>query len=367
VLILGGEEALTALESVNPAAGRAFDPNRAIIFSGDCRGGGASRLAARARAQAAVFGFHLVHPAAGCPLPVLHERGLAGPGDLVAALGLPGAQTSGRGSLVWPLDGKLLAGLLIQGAFEADLPDVHRLECRGKLGPAVGGVDVGLYVAGQFGRGGARGAILEFGGGVVEALDEGGREGLAGAAALCGPATVMCAPGTAAAEFSALFDYDFTRLGPQYGFRKKGAPGFDVAPLAEVSDAFVHRVVIGPGASAAELRAAARVLAKKSIHSDVQLWVSPASRGAHFESLAKSYLTDLVDAGATVLPSCALPWAEELTSGEAGVAATGLCAFEVCVERDVEVYYVSAAGAAAAALAGELCDPTPLWKKAASR
>jgi 3-isopropylmalate/(R)-2-methylmalate dehydratase large subunit len=366
-LALGGEEALTALESAKPPVGRAWDPNRAVIFSGDCRGGGTSRLAARARAQAGAFGFHLVHPTAGCPLPVLHERGLAGPGDLVAALGLPGGQTSGHGSLVWTVAGGSLTDILVQGAFEADLPDVHRLECRGELGPAVGGTDVGLYVASQFGGGGARGGILEFAGGAVEAMDEGGRESLAGAAALCAPAAVLCAPGTEAAGFSALFDYDFTRLTPQFGVRKKGAAGFEVAPLADVSDAFVHRVVIGPAASAAELRAAARLLAGKRVHSDVQLWVSPGSRRAHFESLAKSYLMELVDAGATILPSCTLPWAEELISGDAGVAATGFCAFEVCVERDVDVYYVSAVSAAAAASAGELCDPTPLWKKAASR
>ncbi len=363
VLALGGDEALAALESAPAPATRAWDANRVIIFSGDCRGRGSSRLAARARAQAGAFGLRLVHPAAGCAVPVLHERGLAGPGDLVAALGLPGGQTSGHGSLVWPVDGGSLEEILQRGTYEADVPDIHRLECRGDLAPAVGGVDVGLYVAGQFGPDGARGALLEFGGAVVDVMVEGEREGMAAAAALCEPAAVLCAPGTEAEGYNALFEYDFTPLTPQFAGRGKDGAGFEVAPLAEVSHAFVRRVVIGPAASAAELRAAARVLAGKSVHSDVQLWVSPASRQAHFEALAKGYLMDLIDAGATVLPFCTLPWAEELTSDDAAVATTGLCAFKVCVEGEVEVYYVSSASAAAAALAGELCDPTPLWKK----
>lgn len=362
-LALGGDEGLAALESSAPPATRALDAGRAIIFSGDCRGRGSARLAARARAQAGVFGFHLVHPAAGCAVPVMHERGMAGPGDLVAALGLPGGRTSGRGALVWPVGGSALEGILERGTFEVDVPDIHRLECRGELGPAVGGADVGLYVAGQFGRGGAAGALLEFGGAAVDVMGEGEREGMVAAAALSGATAVLCAPGTRTGETDALFEYDFSPLTPQYCRRKEGGTALEVAPLAEATGAFVHRVVVGPAASAGELAAAARVLAGKSIHSDVQLWVSPASRQAHFEALARGYLMDLIDAGATVLPSCSLPWAEELTAGDGAVAATGLCGFEVCVERGVEAYYVSATSAAAAALAGELCDPAPLWKE----
>lgn len=358
-LALGGEDALRALEEAEPPAGGSFDVERVILFAGECRGRGSARLAPRARAQAGAFGFRLVHPAAGCAVPVLFERGLAGPGDLVAALGLPGGQTSGNGSLVWAVESGSLPGILEDGTFDVDLPDVHRIECRGELGPAAGGVDVGLYVASQFGREGARGALLEFGGEAVEALGIGEREGLAGAAALCGPAAVLCAPGTTASGADAYFEYDFTNLKPQYA-ASKGTSAFEVGLLAEASAAFVRRVLIGPAAAAAELRDAARLLAGKRIHSDVQLWVSPASRQAHFESLAKSYLMELVDAGATLLPSCTLPWAEELASNGAAVATTGFCAFEACLERDAEVYYVSPVSAAAAALAGELCDPTPL-------
>lgn len=365
-LALGGDEALEALESAPRPAARTLDPNRAIIFSGDCRGRGSSRLAARARVQAGAFGLCLVHPAAGCAVPVLHERGLAGPGDLVVAVGLPEGQTSGHGSLVWPVGGDALEGLLERGTLEVDVPDVHRIECRGELAPAVCGTDVGLYVAGQFGWGGAEGALLELGGAVVDGLGDGERGGMASAAASCGPVAVLCAPETEAEGYDALFDYDFTPLAPQFARRRGEDGGFEVAPLAEASGAFIRRVVIGPAAAAAELQSAARMLAGKTVHSDVQLWISPASRQAHFESLAQSYLMDLIDAGATVLPSCTLPWAEELTADGAAVAVTGLCGFEVCVEADVEVYYVSSVSAAAAALAGELCDPTPLWKKTKS-
>jgi 3-isopropylmalate/(R)-2-methylmalate dehydratase large subunit len=360
IVALGGEEAIAALESATAPRGGALDTARVMLFAGDCRGGGSSRLAGRARAQADAFGFQLVHPAAGCGLTVLGERGLTGPGTLTAAVGLPGNKVCGDGSLAWPLGTESFPALLERGVFEAEAPDVHRVECGGELGPAVKGADVGLYVAGQFGPGGARGALLEFGGAVVEAVCAGGPSGIADAANLCGPRMVLCAPGTRPSAYDAYYEYDFSTLALQCAASSDSR--FDIKPLAEVIGAHVHRVVVGPAASAADIREAARFIRGKRVHPDVQLWISPASRQIHFEALAREDLTVLIDAGASVLPSCTLPWAEELTSGGA-VAATGGCAFEVCRERGVEVYYVNAYAAAAAALAGELCEPTPVCEK----
>ena len=203
VVALGGEEAIAALESATAPLEGALDAGRVMLFAGDCRGGGSARLAVRARMQATTFGFQLVHPAAGCGPPVLTERGLVGPGTLTAAMGLPGGEACGDGSLAWPLGPGDLPDLLERGVFEAEVPDVHRVECGGELGPAVNGVDVGLYVAAQFGAGGARGALLEFGGAVVEAVCTGGHSGIADAVTLCGPAMVLCAAGTRASAYDA--------------------------------------------------------------------------------------------------------------------------------------------------------------------
>lgn len=357
---LGGEEAIAALENAAAPRGEALEAARVMLFAGDCRGGGSSRLAARARKQASAFGLQLVHPSAGCGLTVLGERGLAEPGSLIAVLGLPGGKTCGAGSLAWPVGPECLADLLERGIFEAEVPDVHRVECGGELGAGVNGVDVGLYVAGQFGAGGARGALLEFGGAAVEAVYAGGHSGIAEAVSICGPTMVLCAPGTRPSAYDAYYEYDFSNLALQCAVGTDS--GFDVAPLAEAAGAHVHRVVVGPAASAADIREVARFVRGKRVHADVQLWVSPASRQVHFGALAREDLTALIDAGAAVLPSCTLPWAEELASGGA-VAVTGGCAFEVCRERGVEAYYVNAYAAAAAALAGELCDPTPVCEK----
>jgi 3-isopropylmalate/(R)-2-methylmalate dehydratase large subunit len=172
---------------------------------------------------------------------------------------------------------------------------------------------------------------------------------------------VLCAPGTPPSTYDAYYEYDFSNLVLQCASGSDAR--LDIAPLAEAAGAHVHRVVVGPAASAADIREAARFIRDKPVHPDVQLWVSPASRQVHFEALAREDLTTLIDAGASVLPSCTLPWAEELASGGGAVAVTGVCAFDVCRERGVEVYYVNAYAAAAAALAGELCDPTPVCEK----
>jgi len=354
-LALAAEEGIAALEGMTPAPG-VLEPSRVLLFAADCRGGGAARLAARARAQAANFAFPLVHPPAGCAATVLRERGLALAGALVATLGLAEGRAGGGGALFWPVAATALPALLAEGVCDVVIPEVHRIECRGELAAGVGGVDVGLYVAAQFGPGGAAGVVLEFGGPAVAAMEEGARDALVNAAALCGPGGVLCAPGVAA-ESNAQYEYDFGHLTPQYA--KATAEGFAVAPLAEAPGAFINRVIVGPSAAADDIAIVARALAGKSVHSDVELWVAPASRRVHFDALSAGHLGELIRAGATVMPSCALPWADELAAGGPG-AATGVCAFEVGRERGVEVYYVNPAAAAAAAVAGELCAPMPV-------
>ncbi|MGD8719368.1 MAG: aconitase family protein [Candidatus Zixiibacteriota bacterium] len=362
-LILAGDAVLAALEGERPpiGTGGAFDADRVLFFAGDCRGGGSAASRDQAQVLAETYGFHLVHPAAGCAVTVVEERALAGPGGLVASVGLPRGEYTGDGSLLWPLASTDLPALLEDGVFEAAPPDVHRVLCRGNLGPGVLDTDVGLYVAGQFGPGGAGGAVLEFAGDVWNAgtFSRGG--GVAGAAALCGPVSALYAPGTSATEYAAGYEYDFSELAPRCAAGKAGGL-YQEGPVLEEAGAAVERVVIGPAAAAAELAAAARVLDGRRIHSDVSLWVSPASRREHFSALAAGSLVKLIDAGATVLPSCVLPWEDEL-AGDGPVAVTGFCAFAVCFRRGVDVHYVNAISAAAAALAGEICDPVPLCKK----
>jgi 3-isopropylmalate/(R)-2-methylmalate dehydratase large subunit len=362
---LGGEEVVAALEALAPPAPAALDVARTVLFAGDCRGGGTARLGRRARTQAERFGFRLIPPAAGCASVVLRERGLAAAGDLVASVGLPEGHGGGDGFLLWPTDVAALGGLVTEGVLSTVWPAAFRLQLGGALRPGVGPVDVGLYLAAQFAAGGASGSVLEVGGATAEAMSVDGRRALAEAISLCAPRATLCAPGTPGDPAQAYFEYDFAGLVPQYA-HGRAAGEFEVAALAEAENVHVDRVVIGPAASAEEMGVAARLLAGAKIHSDVQLWVGPGSRPAQFEALAQGYLTPLIDAGAAVLPSCMLPWVEELTSPGGAVAVTGLCAFEVCRTHDCEVYYVSAAGAAAAALTGELCDPTPLCRKLAS-
>ncbi|UCH77436.1 MAG: hypothetical protein JSU81_06765 [Candidatus Coatesbacteria bacterium] len=361
----GGEEAVAALEALAPPAPAALDVARAVLFAGDCRGGGTARLGRRARTQAERFGFRLIPPAAGCASVVLRERGLAAAGDVVASVGLPEGHGGGDGFLLWPVEVAALGDLVTTGVVSAVWPPAFRLEIAGALRPGVGPADVGLYLAAQFGGGGASGSVLEVAGAAAEATSVDGRRALAEALSLCAPRATLSAPGTAGDQAQAYFEYDFADLLPQYA-RAKADGEFEVAPLAEAEGVFVDRVVVGPAASAEEIGEAARLLAGTKIHSGVQLWIGPGSRPAQFEAMARGYLTPLLDAGAAILPSCMLPWVEELTSSDGAVAVTGLCAFEVCRTHGCEVYYVSAAGAAAAALTGELCDPTPLCRKLAS-
>ncbi len=352
-VVLAGVAATAALARVTePLA--FLDAGRVVLLEGDCPRGGGGAGAAQLQRLAASAGFRFVSVSEGCPTAIIRDLGLAAPGALVAAFGLGVGRGLGTGALLWPLDTGGLDALLAAGVYTVPAPPVYRMTCLGSRGPGVTAADMGLYLAAQFGAGGARGAVLEFGGPATDG-DEDVGEAFADAASLCDAAALVRGPGAEGAA-QARYAYDFTPLVPQYAAARGDA--FDVAPLASAEMKFVRNVVIGP-AAAADVAAAARVLAGARIHSDIGLWVAPASRRVHFDATAEGWLTVLVEAGANILPSCMLPRAEELAGG--ALAVTSACAFRACAARG-PVYYVSAAAAAAAALAGELCDPTPLFQ-----
>jgi homoaconitase/3-isopropylmalate dehydratase large subunit len=175
------------------------------------------------------------------------------------------------------------------------------------------------------------------------------------AAALCGPRAVYCAPATAA-DADASFRYDFSTLAPYYGAWT--AAGFDAGPVSGKAAAYVDRVVIGPGLPAAEIRRAAAVVRGRRAHSDVVLWLV-APGGAGEDARRDGSLAAWEGAGATAFLAGEAPWPEMLTSAGA-VATTARAVFESCRDRGVPAYLVNPTTAAAAALAGELTDPTPL-------
>lgn len=356
-VLAGGEEALRIIERADFAASQ-FPADKIYIFDGECDRE-VTPLTRWAQKVAARLPCRLLRRTDGCPVAVAAAANLFQSGDLVLTVGL-GSPASGSGVLYWPVTAAELEAVIKEGSFVPGRTDVHRVVCRGGLSGGVTGADVGLYIASQFGPAGGRGATLEFAGPLADALSGSGREALAAAVALSGPQAVLYAQGEDTFA-DAVYEYDFTPLVPQVA--RVGASEWVINEVEEFAGAPLSHVILGP-ASMEDIAVAAEVLGGAAVSSEVTLWVFPASRTVHFAATGAGYLAALLEAGATILPYCTLPWPEEVgATGEEAVVVTHRCALTAVAGKTACAFLTSVPTAAASALAGELCDPRPLFKK----
>ena len=145
------------------------------------------------------------------------------------------------------------------------------------------------------------------------------------------------------------------------------APGSpeNVLPVAELAGRKVHQVVIGSctNSSFADLMLVASMLKGQRVHPDVELGIAPGSRAVLRMLAANGALAELVAAGARILEcACGPCIGQGFSPGHGRISLrtfnrnfTGRSG-----TPDDQVYLVSPATAAAAALTGEFTDPRRL-------
>lgn len=136
----------------------------------------------------------------------------------------------------------------------------------------------------------------------------------------------------------------------------------NLVPIETVAGRRVDQVYIGScaGGRMEDLRAAAAVVAGRSIHPDVRMIVVPTTQEVYATASREGLLATFVDAGAVVLPPACGPCYGNLSP---------LADDEVCIgtgttnapgrmgSARADIYIASAATAAAAAIAGHIVDP----------
>ena len=165
------------------------------------------------------------------------------------------------------------------------------------------------------------------------------------------------------------------------GFRYAAEHSFDVSALASqiaaphsVDNVFGLDRLIGrkidqaylgtcTGGRVDDLAVAAQILAGRTIHPRIRFLVVPASRDVLLEAMALGYVQTLVQAGATlVTPGCAACLGTHqgmLTAGEACITSANRNFPGRMGHTGAEIYLASPAAVAAAAVTGEITDPTP--------
>ncbi len=344
----------------------------------------ASRQIVRiAREFAAAQGLPHVYDSQGICHVVVPQHGHIRPGMFCVG-GDSHSPTGGAfGAFMFGIGATEMLGVVVRGEIWLKVPQTIFMDWRGRLAEGVTAKDMVLHMLGQHGMNGGQYGALEFCGEAVTALSMAERMTLCNMSAELGAQAGLIAPdattagwlhGHGAASFQtqpwhsdsgaagSRHSFDAARLAPQVARPHSPANvcAVDALPHTPIDIAYLGACT---GAKLDDLEAAARVLAGRRIARGVQLLVAPASVREATSARGQIVLAQLVEAGASVLPSscgaCA-GYGSRIAEGATVVSSTARN-FKGRMGADTaQVYLGSPYTVAASALRGAICDAREL-------
>lgn len=362
------------------------DPNRLVVVSDHyvpAKDVAAAQILETTRAFAAEFGIARFHEAEGIAHTLMVELGYLEPGMLYVG-GDSHTCTGGvMGCLALGMGTTDLFGVVVTGRTWLRVPHTVRIEVSGTIPLGVSAKDLILTIIGDRGMAGGTYRVLEFGGEAIAEMPVEERSVLTNMSVELGAKTgIIPADSVTAAYLSArsidvpvgpisdpdadyvdTWEYEAGALVPVVARPHRHD---DVVPISEMTGARVTRAYIGActGAKHEDLVMAARVLRGRRVADGVLLQVAPASRGALAAAVADGTAAALIEAGAHLLSTgcgaCPGIGSGVLAAGEVCISTTSRNTRGRMGSPDSEVYLASPFSVAAAAVAGEIVDPTTL-------
>ncbi|HHU48818.1 MAG: 3-isopropylmalate dehydratase large subunit [Caldicoprobacterales bacterium] len=316
---------------------------------------------------------------------LIPEKGLAVPGDVIigadshtCTYGALGAFSTGVGST------DMAAGMA-SGQCWFKVPEAIRFNLNGKLQPWVSGKDVILHIIGQIGVDGALYKSMEFGGAGLAALTMDDRFTMANMAIEAGAKNGIFEVDDKTLAYvkeHSTREYKVYKADEDAGYvRVVNINLSDIRPtvafphlpdntrtIDEVGEITIDQVVIGSCTNGRiqDLRAAARVLKGKKVHSKVRTIIFPATQKIYLQAMREGLLEIFVEAGAAVsTPTCGPCLGGHmgvLGKGERAVATTNRNFVGRMGHPESEVYLASPAVAAASAVTGRISSPEEVVK-----
>jgi len=316
---------------------------------------------------------------------LIPEKGLAVPGDVIigadshtCTYGALGAFSTGVGST------DMAAGMA-SGQCWFKVPEAIRFNLTGKLRPWVSGKDVILHIIGQIGVDGALYKSMEFGGEGLASLSMDDRFTMANMAIEAGAKNGIFEVDEQTlayvkehstreykvykpdedAQYVKVIDIDLSQIGFTVAFPH--LPD-NTRTIDEAGEVTIDQVVIGSCTNGRieDLRAAARVLKGKKVHSRVRTIIFPATQKIYLQAMREGLLEIFIEAGAAVsTPTCGPCLGGHmgiLAKGERAVATTNRNFVGRMGHPESEVYLASPAVAAASAVTGRISSPEEVVK-----
>ncbi len=314
---------------------------------------------------------------------LLPEIGMIGPGGIVfgadshtCTAGAFNASGMGFGSTD-------LAAAMALGELWVKVPESMRVEIVGSPRPYVTGKDIILSLIAAIGSDGAANLSIEFGGPGLCHLNVDERMAVANMAVEAGAETCVFEADEQVHAFAAAHGWhqrsavapdpdasyrstrviDLNTLEPLVAVPPSPANG---TVLSKLIGTKVDQVYIGncSNGTITDLRQAASVLRGRKVSRDVRVVIVPATNAIYRQAAAEGLLEVFAAAGAAVsLPTCGACFGGHmgvLAEGETAIATTNRNFKGRMGHPDSRVYLANAWVAAAAALRGEIADPSML-------
>ena len=317
---------------------------------------------------------------------VMPEEGLVWPGMLLAATDSHTTTHGAFGAFSTGIGATDMAAVLLTGEIWFRVPEIIKINIRGKIGKGIMAKDIILYIISQLGTDIALYKAVEYTGEVVAdmSLDE--------RLVLCNMSVEMGAKATYIKPDKKVWDYlsqvkhqkvqeDFfiKQLGEKEDEVYESVYNFDISnlepqvalphrvdnvvPVSQVAGEPINQALIGTctGGRINDIKIAAQILKGRKIFSSVRLLIIPVSNKILEKCIELGYIQTLLNAGATlVTPSCGpCLGAHEgvLSSGESCISTSSRNFPGRMGSSEAKIFLSSPATAAASAIKGAITDP----------
>ena len=317
---------------------------------------------------------------------VMPEEGLVWPGMLLVATDSHTTTHGAFGAFSTGIGATDMAAVLLTGEIWFRVPEIIKINIRGKIGKRIMAKDIILYIISQLGTDVALYKAIEFDGEAVKELSLDERLVLCNMSVEMGAKATYIRPDEKVMEYishtnlkkykefkstkrtnninreeyESIYNFDISELEPQVALPHR------VDKVVSVSQAVgkpIHQALIGTctGGRINDIKIAAQILKDKKVCPSVRLLIIPASNKILEKCIELGYIQILLGAGATLItPSCGpCLGAHEgvLSGGEACISTSSRNFPGRMGSAEAKIFLSSPATAAASAIKGVITDP----------
>jgi len=307
------------------------------------------------------------------------EQGIVRPGMFVEAYDVHVTNFGAVGVLAIPLVVEISEALAL-GSVWLRVPETVRVEVSGQLASGTSIRDVAQKLIADLGDALVDYTVVEFGGSGMLGIDIPGRQTLCNTPIDIGAKSALVEPDETTreyvaqrydgpldmvtsdrdAEFRRVVRYDLSKIGPQVAIppTPDKVVGIESVVGRKIQHAFVGSCASG---NLPDLRDAARILAGRQVHSDVRLYVTPATQNVAKAAANEGLMEIFYESGCLVTSPgcgpCAGGRVGALAEGEVSINTGTRNDYGRLVAKTAEIYLASPLTVAASAVEGKIADP----------